>query len=366
MRINYLDSLRGIAALTVIIYHANCWLDFVKDPYIQSPIPTHILNIFFSGNNAVAIFFVLSGFVLSLKFITPNIIQDVANVPSNKIHIGEFLVKRIFRLYPAFWAVLLLIYVIFGGNPLIYLQESTLLFTQTEITHKIPPDWTLIIEAKMSILMPIFIVVSYYGYRYVAFLGIALLLFSTIGVGVIHFILGIWIAKNFHKLSPTLWQQSKWYPYRYALYALAFVLCSADQFYFIAIRKPNSLLPHTTLGFLATGFGSAMIIIFIICSEKAQKFLEKPILLFLGNISYGIYIGHWLICLDIIENLYFPTLNQMIGSYYLTHIIVRYGLWTVCSILFATILYYGIEKPFIKLGTKTITELRKLKHWHSF
>ncbi len=30
-RIGYLDSIRGIAALAVVIFHANAWLDFTKD-----------------------------------------------------------------------------------------------------------------------------------------------------------------------------------------------------------------------------------------------------------------------------------------------------------------------------------------------
>lgn len=360
MRIHYLDSLRGIAALMVVIYHANCWLDFMKDKLVQSTVPNHILNIFFSGNAAVALFFVLSGFVLSLKYIAQQ------EEKTNKLHLIEFFIKRIFRLYPAFWTVLLLVYLCFGGNVTHFLQESTLLLPQNAAVHKVPIDWTLIIEAKMSILMPIFILLAYYNYRYVLFFAFVLLTLLDTGSYVIHFSIGILIAKYFHYLTPQNWQQSKFYPYRYAIYFLTFVLMSADQFYFIAIRQIDLHTSYTYWGFIAKGVASGIIIALVICSPKAQKFLENPILLFLGSISYGIYIGHWLICVDIIETLYFEKLQSMIGSYYLSHIIIRYGVWTIASILIGTILYYGIEKPAIKLGSKLIAQLRKTSYWQYF
>lgn len=364
MRINYLDSLRGIAALMVVIYHANCWLDFTKDKFIQSTTPSHILNIFFSGNTAVALFFVLSGFVLSLKYVNKS--TDKSRDESIKFHLGEFLIKRIFRLYPAFWAVLVIVYVIFGGKPLTFLQESTLLFNQYETIHLVPIDWTLIIEAKMSILMPIFIIICYFGYRYVLFFAFILLVFFDIGNYVVHFIIGIAIALNFNLLTAENWQNSKLYPYRYLIYGLIFLLLSADQIYFIIINHTDLHKSNTNIGFLAKGIASGMVIILVICSPKIQIFLENKILIFLGKISYGIYIGHWFICVDIIETMYFESIQNTIGSFYLTHIIVRYGLWTVVSILFGAILYYGVEQPAIRLGSYSIAKLRKTRYWNYF
>ena len=60
-RITYLDSIRGLSALSVVIYHV-----------IQAHWGWHlwakITCIFINGSDAVSMFFVLSGLVLALQF----------------------------------------------------------------------------------------------------------------------------------------------------------------------------------------------------------------------------------------------------------------------------------------------------------
>lgn len=82
-----LDGLRGLAALWVVISHSvGAWVD------IAHPIGAlkHGLDRLPSGHLAVVLFFVLSGFVLF-----------VAHAGGPQVGYGAYVLRRLFRLYPA-------------------------------------------------------------------------------------------------------------------------------------------------------------------------------------------------------------------------------------------------------------------------
>src|SRR4051812_21413808 len=84
----YLDSARGIAAMMVFCSH------FIAKNY-QAKMNVRWFFLVFNGNDAVSFFFVLSGFVLSYKYI-------VLNRP---LDIKKFYVARVFRLFPAYFII---------------------------------------------------------------------------------------------------------------------------------------------------------------------------------------------------------------------------------------------------------------------
>ena len=89
--LEYLDAARGIAALMMVVYHFINWKH-------GDGTWAKLLSIPFNGADAVSFFFVLSGFVLSYKYM----------VLGHSLDIGKFYINRFFLLWPAFFLTVLL------------------------------------------------------------------------------------------------------------------------------------------------------------------------------------------------------------------------------------------------------------------
>jgi peptidoglycan/LPS O-acetylase OafA/YrhL len=83
MRLKQLDGIRGLAAAQVMFSHV------LGATGAAAYVP--LINTAVSGASAVILFFVLSGLVLSLPYYN-----------GRKMHLSEFYVRRVFRIYPAF------------------------------------------------------------------------------------------------------------------------------------------------------------------------------------------------------------------------------------------------------------------------
>ena len=335
-RVAYLDSIRGIAALSVVIFHSNVWLDFTKDPFFRSSLPSHILNMFFNGHNAVSLFFVLSGFVLSFKYLSKKI-EQVSYI--------EFIIKRFFRLYPAYWFVLILVAIYTKTNFSTFFSEIPLLITTNHTL--IPPAWSLIVEMKMSLVFLFFLVLAVRNLKLLFLMAFLHWLLFGFELYVVHFCIGIALAYYFEYIKAIQWNKPK----RYLLFFIGFVLCSFKQIHFAIVPHENFKDTNTQFAFLLSAFGCAIWLILAMSAPSFQRKLESKALLFLGNISYGLYVGHWFIFINILEP-HFNLFLSWIGSYYLTHFLIRFVVMISLSVLFATFLYYFVEKPFIKIGYK--------------
>lgn len=125
--ISYLDSIRGLAALTVITepyviaYGLPCESDLCRRVLDCSP-----LNFWWDGGAAVSMFFVLSGFVLSLKYFRLGHRPDLLH-----FNLLGFTLDRLFRI----WLPYLVVVLISAG---LYLK-----LTETPIlrTRLLPSEW---------------------------------------------------------------------------------------------------------------------------------------------------------------------------------------------------------------------------------
>src|SRR5262245_18115451 len=165
------ESLRGVAALTVALMHACMapWTDAtgVKFTYVRNPqfesypgLLTAVLNVIANAHAAVNLFFVISGFVLMLSLLRGP--QEFGRSAT------RFLVARLCRLYPAIFASVGLFALVFFATgerlsqdadftPLNILQNALLIDTNINGVM-----WSLQVEVVAIAL----IFVSYWIWRW--------------------------------------------------------------------------------------------------------------------------------------------------------------------------------------------------------
>ena len=97
--IAYFDSIRGIAALTVVWAHFQGRYGNPLSPFTENT----LFALLYDGNVAVSIFFVLSGFVLSAKYFNFPLAD-----PRCTPNIRSFYIRRFCRISLPYGGVLLL------------------------------------------------------------------------------------------------------------------------------------------------------------------------------------------------------------------------------------------------------------------
>lgn len=97
-RLDYLDSVRALAAMAVAFFHFAMGLGPTATGF-QHQLLSFCYSVIDLGKLGVVLFFMVSGFVIpiSFKFDRPK-----------KVALQDFLIGRFFRLYPAYWLSLAL------------------------------------------------------------------------------------------------------------------------------------------------------------------------------------------------------------------------------------------------------------------
>ncbi|MGJ4846336.1 acyltransferase family protein [Leifsonia sp. Le1] len=173
-RYRSLDGLRGVAALSVVIYHALLVVPAVSVLYIEKADATPLtpewwlfrtpLRLVMPGHEAVLIFFVLSGFVLTLPLLTHR---------QSPRSILAYYGRRILRLYVPVWgavAFALLLAVAVPRDPSVGSSwlATHLPPTFSAVWHDLvlvlgtsnldSPLWSLTWEVWFSLLLPVMFV----------------------------------------------------------------------------------------------------------------------------------------------------------------------------------------------------------------
>jgi peptidoglycan/LPS O-acetylase OafA/YrhL len=342
-----LESLRGIAALAVVITHAlavvcvNGHAAFWKLSFSEHTASTmllHLVSVLFNANAAVVQFFVLSGYVLTLS---------VQRLPTNN-RWTYYAIRRAFRLLPPMWVSILVAWVVVSIIPPqysdLYTEWYKACFTELSKSQVLsnfvladfaanPGTWTMYVEAVGSICIPFLVLATTrlsYPKQNLLFIVLALLTVLTPRTLTLDYLVcfqaGVMIAINPHiRLIPSpvvgLW-----------IGVLVFML-------------QRLLVGSSSASIIINTLGSIVLIQGVRAGAIDQLLQSRP-LRALGRCSYSLYLTH-LVVLYLVGNF----IATQYGSG-LAAVGMIVGLSVPLSIALAQLGYYWVEQPSIAWGKR--------------
>jgi len=279
-KIGTVNALRFIAAAFVVLYHYIFSFYYRDIPYVDLPA---LRPLFQYGYLGVDLFFIISGFVISLS--------------AEGRNAYGFLKSRIGRLYPIFWisAIITTLFLLVGGH-LIYSQVtlSRFLASMTMLPSLFGADaldgayWTLAVEMKFYLI--IFLLLAFKKFKYIETVAIiasaVMLLFLPISaesemIWIPNFIAGV-IFFKIYKNGLTNWR----------IFALCNTLIAALVF---AIKRA----PYLSEGY-GIAFNPTTIALYIVCfyaiflmiSLNALRIKNTHYINILGLLTYPVYLLH--------------------------------------------------------------------------
>lgn len=341
-----LDTLRAIAALVVVIGHIEL---IKKNNNITS------FDYAPSGHIAVVLFFVLSGFLIT--FLLSKELDSTSTISFKK-----FYMRRILRIWPLYYLILLISILIIPAKQSII--SYILCFTIfPNVAHAIgegwassPQIWSIGVEEQFYLLWPI---ILYFIFFLNKRLIVPILLTLIVTYTVLPHLLGFINVRYFQSESMYI-LETLFYVTKYNCIALGSCigLLYARRNSWIQIFNSNTFLviitslaasmwlfrfehKYFTDEIFAVLF--AILILGVIGSKTFN--IDSTLTKFLGKISYGIYMYHWLVILIVIELL---PIEANIVSYNFK----LYGIVLTTTILISYLSYSFFEKRFLNLKSK--------------
>jgi peptidoglycan/LPS O-acetylase OafA/YrhL len=361
-RIHILDVFRGLAATAVVMHHVlRCTPGLNSDTFWKSSAASNWwVKYLFIGDLAVTLFFVLSGASLALS--SKNTTLDITGIK-------YFYVKRFFRIYPLYVLSIFVYYIFRYVYPFIssgpynnwlspqFVNHISLKSWITYLTmsfnfFQIPVIffnalWSLPMEFQFYLFFPL---LFYFCFNRPMNTGtILVILFSgTIFI----------ISSVFHIPGETLgrlWEFGGGVLLGVNIKYISFFFSSTRSRFFLLICAIFLFMVRNIhLGFHFPSNFIDVIVCFIITTlglsmnNWQAKNRMQEILVYIGIISYGLYVWHILllgIVSPILDKLHLPALIYSISLFAIAY---------PSTIILSGIIYNQFEKPLITIGRSFI------------
>lgn len=329
-RFEFIDGLRGLAALSVVLFHLHVAIDHL----IPSAFPSYLSQIFSFGYLGIQIFFVISGFVIA---------YSLRDIHINFAYFFNFFIKRSLRLDPPYWIVLGLTLLLAWVANLTFKSSEFYPFTPLQILYNffylpdlmqvpliVPVAWTLCIEFQFYIF---FVFLGFLLQR----LPLASPLALAIWTGLSIFSLLQNTSLAIVPIKPVTFIPH-WYSFFLGCCTCWSILGKVNKKFLllnygiIALGSLWTTTPHASIS-LAT----ALLISFAYFQEGLHRYLSQKIFQYLGTISYSLYLIHWPVGMKLVH-----TGHKLISS---NAVFLLFILSLLLTLLFADLFYRLIERP---------------------
>ena len=357
MRLYSLDGIRGLAAFIVVLNH--CFLalpDAVAMKYIVPIIKWTPLRVIMVGRAAVIIFFVLSGLALGLSILH-------ARTQSYR----DFVVKRVCRIYPTYIAAILfsaLLWHLVQPQPIAELNNwfnknwadgagpsviagHVLMMNRPQDVSLDSVVWSLAYELRISLIIPLLLALAVFvGTK--MFLAITLVLAISTEIWLRYFGIESGAYHNEDWIGAVL-TTVHYVPFFCIGLAISTNLKQFTAF-FVALPVYASIGLWLVAGATLTQYsdyicasGAVLIIGLVLSSPRISAALDRPVLGWLGRVSYSLYLFHLPLLLTAVH-LFHDTIAPA----------VYMPITILVSFVVAELAYRFIEAPSINWG-RTLT-----------
>ena len=288
-----LTGIRGIAALTVVLYHY----------FGNSKVPGQPYFFLTKGYLSVDLFFMLSGIVLAMNYSKSVTLQATFRT------YRTFILKRLARIYPLYISATVFLLMIaaaryyFKGVPFTPEQSLPSIIANVFLIQTwgfgesiVGPAWSISVEFCAYILFPILVALAITSRAIVAS-AFAAILISLLYFAMPH-------ASPFPGLD--LWEGDTVFPLLRCIAGFSFGLIAfrlsqnlalqrmfASNYFFVFAILACGLFVAFNENDLAIYFSLFMLIISCHSASKiANMTFGNPVAHYLGQISYSIYLGH--------------------------------------------------------------------------
>jgi peptidoglycan/LPS O-acetylase OafA/YrhL len=367
-RFHELDSMRGLAAAVVTLHHFFFMWFYPASSVVS--LWAVLRYPFVAGRESVVLFFLLSGFVLSVPYLR----GKGQSYP-------VFLVRRLLRIYcPYLFALALAV----AGNAIWHgplgmgfwadqtwltpidwhaVWEHVLMIGSYDPVRFNTAFWSLVDEMRISLIFPfLFLVVhrmkTFWALLLAAVCSLAVhytdrlggsfaRILSSLAVVTI-FICGVMMAMHLDRMRR--WYRGMSRERRVMVAAMSFVL-----------YEYGHLLPRSPLSWMGkmeswhvsdwpVMVGAAGLMLIGLESEAARKILNSAVPKFLGRISYSLYLIHGTVLFALTY-----TLHGRVPVF------VIFLAYLVTTLLVATMFCLSVEEPFLRLGRRIGRSSRVVK-----